>query len=374
MTKSKHIAFMMPNFNGGGAEFVTVELANAFALRGYEVDMVVFRATGPNKAGLSDKVQLVDLKLPWLYFAPFAIRRYLSRVQPDLIISTLFHTNVFLMAARLLLPSAKTRSVLIEHSMLSIRARHSKRKTKGLFLLVARLLYRFADRIVGVSQGVADDIESITGLSDGQVTCIYNPVIRDSLAEELLKQRQVLRSPNSGPRLIVAAGRLEIEKDYATLIRAFATLSERESAKLVILGEGSLREELEALTDSLGLAGQVEMAGYVDDAGSYFRKADLFVLSSIYEGLPTVLIEALSFGLPVVSTDCPSGPGEILANGEFGLLVPPGDATALAAAMSECLRAEPDSQRQIARALEFTVKRSVDSYEKLALEVCGAFA
>ncbi len=367
----KRIAFLIPDFAGGGAEFVTVELANEFALRGYEVQMVVFWASGPNRARLSEKVRVVDLKLSWLYLAPLAIRGYLRRHKPDLVISAMFHTNIFLMAARLLLPFMGTRLVLTEHSMLSLRARHSKRKTKGIFLFAARLLFRFADRVVGVSQGVADDIAAITGLSRGKVTCIYNPVIRADLAGQLSKSLQDPRGGQAALPRIVTAGRLEPEKDHATMIRAFAKLLESGEARLLILGEGSLRPRLEQLTAALGIAGQVEFAGYVDDPGPHFRSADLFVLSSIYEGLPTVLIEALSFGLPVVSTDCPSGPREILADGAFGRLVPPGDATALAAAMLDSLKAEADPQRQLTRALDFTVERSVDEYERLAAEVCG---
>ena len=372
MKRPKQIAFMMPDFSGGGAEFVTVQLANEFATRGYNVDMVVFWDSGPNKGSLSAQVRVVNLRLSWLYFAPLAIRSYLRRQRPDLVISTLFHTNIFLLTARLLLPFRRVRTVLTEHSMLSHRTKHSKRKTKMVFLLAARLLYHFADRIVGVSQGVADDIAAITGLEQGQVTCIYNPVIRGNLADRLSQEDRAGQCAEGTPPRIVTAGRLEREKDHNTLLRAFARLLECRDAKLLILGEGSLRQELEQQAAALGIADRVEFTGFVKDPSPYFRSADLFVLSSIYEGLPTVLIEALSFGLPIVSTQCPSGPSEILADGAFGYLVPPGDAAALAAAMRESLAAEPAPRRQIARALDFTIERSVDQYERLALDICGA--
>ncbi len=363
------VAFLLPNFGGGGAESMIVRLANAFAARGYEVELAVFRAEGPNLAAVSPTVRVVSLDVTLWPLAPLAIRRYLSRERPGLLISALFHVNIFALAARLLLPLTRTRFIVTERNMLSVHVRYSKRKTRHFFFLAARILYRFADKVVGVSKGVADDIQRIARLPDDKVTWIYNP---SASPEVLARAKAVADDPwfeGAKPPVIVNVGRLEPQKDQHNLLKAFAKLPEAQRGSLLILGQGSLQDELERLARDLGIEAQVRFAGYIDDPLPYMRSADLYVMSSLYEGFPNVLIEALLCGLPIVSTDCPSGPGEILGANEFGTLVARSDPDAMAVAIVRTLASPPDPERQRARALDFTVERCAESFETLARQL-----
>lgn len=379
------VAFLLPDFGGGGAEPMIVRLANAFAGRGYPVDLVALRAEGPNLAAVAPEVRVVDLDVTWWPVSPLAIRGYLRRARPGLLISALFHANVFALAARLLLPFTKTRFVVTERNMLSVHVRYSKRKTRGFFFLAARLLYPFADKVVGVSKGVAEDIRRIARLPGHKVTWIYNPTATpEALAYAAAGPSAARDGAGDEPRdepgadpwleaarrpIIVNVGRLEPQKDQSSLLRAFAKLPEARRGSLLILGQGSLRGELERLSRELGIDRQVRFAGYVEDPLRYLRRADLYVLSSLYEGFPNALVEALLCGLPIVSTDCPSGPDEILGADEFGTLVPRSDPDALAEAILRTLARPPDPARQRARALAFTVERSADRYEALARQL-----
>ncbi len=368
------VAFLLPDFGGGGAESMIVRLANAFAARGHRVDLVVFQAEGPNRAAVAPAVQVVSLGVTRWPLAPLAIRRYLRRARPKLLISALFHINIFALAARLLLPFTRTRFVVTERNMLSVHVRYSRRKTRHFFFLAARLLYPFADKVVGVSRGVAEDIRRIARLPERKVTWIYNPT---ATPESLARAEAAVDDPwldSARSPIIVNVGRLEPQKDQDSLLRAFARLPEAQRGSLLILGQGSLQGDLERLSRELGIDRQVRFAGYIDNPLPYMRRADLYVMSSLYEGFPNVLVEALLCGLPIVSTDCPSGPDEILGADEFGTLVPRSDPEAMAEAILRTLASPPDPERQRARALEFTVERCADRFEALARQLCESRA
>lgn len=346
-----------------------VRLANEFARRGYPVELVVLRPEGENLREVGSELHLIDLKVGALLLAPLAIRRYLRESRPAVLISAIFYANLLAALAKLLSPGSRTRLVLTERNMLSVHVNYSQRRSRHLFKPAARLLYRVADRVVGISRGVADDIASITGLPASKVSFIHNPAMApDTLELSRRPAEPELLSPSGEPTLITL-GRLEAQKDHATLLRAFARIQATHPSRLIILGQGSLRAELEALVAGLGLQDRVLLPGYLDNPLPHLRAADLFVLSSLYEGFGNVLVEALACGLPVVSTDCPSGPAEILADGEFGRLVAPADEQALAAALREALDAPRDPERQLARAQEFTLERCADRFEALALEL-----
>jgi glycosyltransferase involved in cell wall biosynthesis len=221
-----------------------------------------------------------------------------------------------------------------------------------------------ADGIVAVSQGAADDLAQFANLDRKSITVIYNPVVDDT---ELCRGEQL--SPDQwwtgAHHRVLAVGTLKAIKDYNTLLLAFAKLRKRVNARLLILGEGKCRSSLEAMVSQLELIGEVFMPGFVKDPSPYYLHADLHVLSSVGEGLPTVIIEALAAGTPVVSTDCPSGPREILSDGRFGHLVPVGDAAALAVAMAESLAATHDTAALKARAQDFSIDKAVNRYEEL---------
>ena len=359
------LAFLIPSFAGGGAEPMIIRLANEFARRGRPVDLVVFRPEGENAGKVSAAVRLVDLRVRSTLLAPFAIRSYLRRERPAVLISALFFANAFAILARALAPGCGTRLIVTERAVLSVHARYSRRASRHLFVPVARLLYRFADRVVGISAGVAQDLRAITGLSDEQLLWIHNPALSPEVEEAARRKPGSLPWPDDGLPVIVTAGRLEPQKDQATLLRAFARLRARRPARLVIFGQGSLRPELEALVRELGLEDDALLPGYEPDLLPVLAAADLFVLSSLYEGFGNVLVEALACGLPVVSTDCPSGPSEILGDGEFGRLVPPGDEAALAEALEAALDDPGEPERHRSRAREFSLERCADRFEAL---------
>jgi len=224
-----------------------------------------------------------------------------------------------------------------------------------------RWTYPKADAIVAVSQGVADDLITTIRVARDRVMVIYNPVVTEALrARSLEDVRNGWLTRQSVP-IVLGVGRLTQAKDFATLIRAFALLRATRDVRLLILGEGELRQDLEALVRHTGMEHDVLLPGFVDNPYPYMRQAALFVLSSSFEGLPNALIEAMACGTPVIATDCPSGPAEILEGGRWGRLVPVGNVNALADAIAATLddKARPDMAR---RAADFGCDNAVNRY------------
>jgi glycosyltransferase involved in cell wall biosynthesis len=202
---------------------------------------------------------------------------------------------------------------------------------------LARRFYPWADWVIGNSQGVSDDLSRMIGLPRERIKVLYNPVVTP---EVMAKAQAPLDHPwfkAGAPPVVLAVGRLTKQKDFPTLLQAFARVRQNRSCRLMILGEGPDRPALESLVRQQGFASDVALPGFVGNPYAYMSRASLYVLSSQWEGLPTVLIEALYCGPPVVATDCPSGPREILADGKHGALVPVGDVPALTQAMDAAL-------------------------------------
>jgi glycosyltransferase involved in cell wall biosynthesis len=256
--------------------------------------------------------------------------------------------------------------VVVEQNTLSEAARNGKsRRDRMMPRLVARF-YPWADYVVGVSAGVTEDLVRLADLRPERVRVISNPIVTADIRE---KARAPLDHPwfSDGGSVFVAAGRLRPQKDFSTLLHAFARVRARRPARLLILGEGPERTHLEDLARQLDVAGDVSLPGAASNPYAYMARATAFVLSSRWEGLPTALIEALSCGVPVIATDCPSGPREILANGRHGELVPVGDAQALAVAMEAALdgrllRPPAESWRP------YGLEAVVDEYLRLMVE------
>lgn len=227
-----------------------------------------------------------------------------------------------------------------------------------------RRLLKHSTHIITVSDGVRDQ-PALTGIPSNKVSTIYNPVVTYELSQW---NKEVPNHPwmtDEGPPVVLAVGRLTDQKDHSTLLKAFHILTKTREIRLVILGEGGLRQQLEDLIRSLNLEDRVSLPGWTDNPFAFMSRAALFVLSSKHEGLGNVLIEALACGCPVVSTDCPSGPSEIMEDGRIGPLVPIGDHAALADAMGRVLDDPPDKEMLMKRAAFFSAERAVDAYEKL---------
>lgn len=355
------IALYLPSLVGGGAEQVTVTLANELAERGFAVDLVLADASGPYLKEVSPAVRIVDLDAGRVLFSLPALVRYLRRERPRALLSGLHHANVVAVWA---VRRARTPTVLVvaEHNTLTASSAYRRRRIPSMPWLMRRA-YPRADAVVAVSKGVADDLAATLGLPRERVHVIYNPIVTDEL---LAMSRAPVDHPwcaDGAPPMILAVGRLTEQKDFPTLIHAYARLRRRRSVRLVILGEGEARGELEDLIARLGLAEDVYLPGFVDNPFAWMRQARLFALSSRWEGLPSVLIQAMACGTQVVSTDCPSGPAEILEGGRWGRLVPVGDAEALAAALDAALDDDEDVRAAVEiRARDFSVEPSVLGY------------
>ncbi len=364
------VALFLPNLSGGGAERVMTYLANGLVDRGHQVDMLLIEKQGPYLADLSTKVHVTDLGARGVRSSILPLARYLRTKKPEVLLSALDHVNIGALLAKRLARAA-TRvipTVHISHSQVKIHHRGIHHRIVRALL---RLTYPWADAIVAVSKGTADDMIRTSGVPERLVRVIYNPVITQEIK---VLAEQPLDYPWFGPGeppVILAMGRLTEQKAFGTLIRAFSLVQKDYACRLLILGEGPDRKMLEGLVDELDLTDKVSLPGFVRNPFNYMARCSLFVLSSAWEALPTVLIEALSLGTPVVSTDCPSGPREILYGGQYGRLVPVGDVETLAGAMNDTLRgARPEVPESALR--PFTVDVAVDEYIKVIREVTHA--
>lgn len=355
---TRRIAFFLHALHGGGAEKVAVNLLRGMSARNVPLDLVLATAEGPYLEQVPKQVRVVNLAAGRVVKAIVPLSNYLKKEKPLALLSHMNHVNLAAVVAWEL-ARKKTRLVLVEHDTLS--ATKTKLLRGRLIPPLAKLLYPRADALVGVSEGAARDLENQLGIPEGKVSVIYNPVVDNEL---VAKAKAPLNHPwfdEGSPPVFLAVGRLTIQKDFISLIKAFELVRRQISVRLMILGEGESRSELEAVIASLGVE-DISMPGFVENPYAYMSRACGFVLSSRWEALPTVLIEAMACGCPAIATDCPSGPREILAAGKYGALVPVGDAKALAAAMLQVLKAPVSKNILVQRAMYFSVERIVPEY------------
>jgi glycosyltransferase involved in cell wall biosynthesis len=370
MDQETKVAMFLPNLCGGGAERVATHLANGLTRRRFGVEMVLSEAKGPFLADLAPEVRVVDLHARHAMTSIWPLCRYLRKAKPDVLFSHLDYVNVAALLARRL-AHVRTCVIPVVHITHSQARQHSRSSREPILRAAIKWLYPTADQIVAVSRGAADDMIRVTGVPAALVRVIYNPVITpviEALAAEPVDHPWF--APGQVP-VILGIGRLARQKEFATLIRAFAVLRKDRDCRLMILGDGEDRDALERLVKELGVAENVALPGHVKNPFSYLARCALFGLSSAWEALPTVVIEALSLGVRVVSTDCPSGPREILQGGQFGALVPVGDVEALARAMSEAL-GKPRPEVPAAVLLPYTMDAAADRYAELIAEVLHA--
>lgn len=339
MIAPQKISIFLPSLVGGGAERVMIYLANGFVSSGIAVDLVLVSVEGEYLSLVSQQVRIVDLNASRVLFSLPRLVEYLNREKPDVVLSAMHHINI-VAALACRLAKLKTKLVVSIHNHSSstfFRDRRTPVRSMILFQLI-KIFYDIPDRIVGVSEDVVKDLKAILPkIPEKKLIAIYNPVV---LPEIFLKAGESVSHPwiLTGSPIVLGVGRLTEQKDFSTLIRAFAKVSQSQTVQLIILGEGEKREQLTSLVNSLGLTGRVSLPGFVDNPFAYMRQASVFVLSSQWEGLPTALIEAMACGAAVVSTNCPNGPREILEDGKWGKLVPVGDVEAMAEAILDSLR------------------------------------
>lgn len=333
----KRVALFLPSLRGGGAERVMVNLARGFVERGLQVELVLAKAEGPYLSEVPPGVRVVDLDARRVLYSLPSLVWYLRREQPQAMLSTLSHANIIALWAKKL-AHVPTRLIVREANTVSISAANDSMVRGKWMPYLIRLFYRWADVVVAVSRGVAEDLVKLTGLPPDKVKVIYNPSVTPEL---FAKAEEPLDHPwfrPGEPPVILGVGKLTKQKDFPTLIRAFALVRKERPARLMILGEGEERPKLEALVRELGLEEDVALPGFMKNPYKYMKRAVVFVLSSQWEGLPNVLIEALALGMAVVATDCESGPAEILEGGKWGRLVPVGEPDSLSHAILETLQ------------------------------------
>ena len=347
------IALFLPSLCFGGAERVAINLAEGFAGLGLPTDLVAVSGRGEFAGQIPPGVRLIDLKASRVILGLPALVNYLRRERPAAVISFMAHAGIVALWARRL-SGTSTPIICTLHTTPAQAARNASKIRNQVMPALLRAFYPWADELVAVSHGVAKGLSQATGLPLSRIRVIYNPIIN---AEMIAVARQTPDHPwfsPGEPPVILAVGRLAPAKDFATLIRSFAEVRRRRAARLLILGEGEERPALTALAEELGVADDVALPGFRENALAYMAGSAVFVLSSAWEGLPTVLIEALAAGARVVATDCPSGPREILQEGRFGALVPVGDAAGLGEAILDALErpratVPPDALRPFTR-------------------------
>jgi glycosyltransferase involved in cell wall biosynthesis len=367
-SRPARVALYLPNLEGGGAERMMVALANGLCKRGVRVEVVLARAYGPFITELPPAARLVDLRSRGVLASLPRLVAYLRRTRPDAALATLPHASIALVWAATLARVGTRVFIRVPTTPSAVRPSIAQIRRRVMPWLMRRY-YPLADGVVAVSHGVAEDLHRFLRLPPSRTVTIYNPVVTPELLD---KAREPLADPwfeERCPPVILSVGRLEPEKDFPTLIRAFARVLEVRPARLIILGEGSERRNLERLVDELGLRGKVRLPGFVGNPFPYMAAASAYLLSSNREGLPGALIQAMACGCPIVSTDCPSGPNEVLDGGRFGKLVPVGDAPRMAEAIVDTLDEPIDRSALQRRSLLYSEQRSVDAYLELMLGV-----
>lgn len=406
-----HSALFMPALEGGGVERVMLNLAGAFVERGSRVDLLVWRAEGPYQNRLPASINVVTLQPAsalWSRFCalaadprglkslarpvllPLAVSqslrylpaliRYLRHECPQVLLSAMTSPNLMAVWARRV-AGVPTRVVVSEHNTFSVDLsfpRRKRRKWRRRFLpALVKRVYSQADAIIAVSNGVADDLAQCTGIPRERLTTIYNPIVTPELLSQTRARLDHPWFQAGAPPVVLGVGRFHEQKDFPTLLRAFARVRARQKARLMILGEADimraqLRTELITLAIQLGIAADMLLPGFVPNPFAYMARAAVFVLSSTSEGFGNVIAEALACGCPVVSTDCPSGPAEILEHGKYGSLVPVGDDAALAEAICAVLNAPTDRDHLRARGAMFAAEAAADQYLEVLLGKEGA--
>jgi len=359
------ICLFLPSFAGGGAERVFVQLANEFTALGVNVDFTVATASGPYLAELSEVVRVIDFDASGVLMSLPKLAAYLRANNPDVMLSGLDHANVVSILAKFVAHRG-TRCVISVRSVPSAANRGAKSVRTWIIRQLTRFTYRFADKIIVNSEAVAIDVSRVMRTPRGRMEVVYNPVNIASI--KALSSVEIIHpwvKPGCPP-IILGVGRLDTLKDFQTLIRAFSVVRSGRECKLIILGEGPEREQHEKLVGELDLQKDISLPGFVLNPFAWMRHAAVLVSSSLTEGCPNVLMQALACGTPVVSTDCVGGSAEILECGKWGRLVSVGDVDAMADAIEKTIDAQnyPDGRR---RANDFSPSKIVEQYLRILL-------
>ena len=354
------VAILIPGLNAGGAERVLLSLASEFVARGIRCEVVSVQRGGVWRSKIPEGVSLMELGFEKPIRAIYSLWKYLRYQRPEVLLTSITNTNILaLLACRL--PGVKCKCVIREANMTELDLSDGSAVKRLLTTLAIRALYPRADSVIALSEGLKADLGRFARISSDVISVIPNPVLAPS---DDLTGRLDTHIPDHPP-LIVACGRLAPQKDYPTLLRAFASLPPSSDARLAILGTGSLEPTLRDLAKQLQIDSSVEFVGYSAEPAAWMHRASIFVLSSRWEGFPNVLMEALACGRPVISTDCSDSIREILGNGKFGSIVPVGDSDAIAQAMLAILNGEVRFASARAHLDTYSLRSIADRYTQV---------
>lgn len=381
-TNDKKITFLLSSFRAGGGERVMVDLANGFVRRGYNVDLAVLKPVGQYAEHVDKRVHVISLDAGRMAFSLPKLISYLRTAKPEVLLALDEYTHLLALVARSL-SGDDTRIFLRIGNMLSeLFRRYQGWKNKLLLPVLVKTLYKKADGIIANSRGVADDVALVTRIEKEKIVVIANlkdlEFIRTRAREEVEHPWLVHKTLP----VVVAVARLREQKNYPLLVRAFANVVKDTPARLIIVGGGREEERLRTLVDELGLEDTVSFVGYRDNPHAYMGKADVFVQASLWEGLPNAVIEALVCGIPVIASDCDSGPREILAPGtdyrfrlksgieyaEYGALFAVNDESALTKVIIKFLNdkvlRDTYTRKSAERAGDFDAEKIIDEYAR----------
>ncbi len=361
MVDSQRIACFFSTSGHSGVDRVAKNLIPALARRGYRVDLLKVRLHGPDLGQAPAGVRILDLGSRHTNACLPVIVQYLRRARPVVMLSDKDRVNRLALLARLI-ARVPTRLVLRSGTTLSRDLVGRGRVKRAITRLSVGWLYRFADQVITNSRGAADDMSAYTGLPRERIRVVPNPVAPSALFEQPQPRPDHPWFDVGTPPVILGVGELCTRKDFATLIRAFALVRSERPCRLVILGRGKQREVLLDLASRLRVREDCELPGFVSNPFDYMAHAEVFAFTSLWEGNPFVLAEALAVGTPVVATDCPSGPGEVLDGGRYGRLVPIRDPEALAGAIAATLDDPPRPEVLREAARPFEVETSASAY------------
>ena len=356
------LVIFIPSLRGGGLEKSILKLAVELNRQNVDLDFVVAN-TIDSVYSVPDDLPFVNLNASRIIFTLYPLIRYLKKTRPRVLFSAGTPLNSIAIAARFITGYPK-RLVVGERNHLSSIVRHSSRLRDKLRPYFVRFLYPFSDLVLAVSKSVADDVSEVGGLDTGKVWVTHNIFDIDQIIAEASYPTNVDWIDNKKIPVLVCVGRMVPQKGYSSLLKAFSLVRKHKECRLIILGDGEERKILEKLAGELLVSSDVYMPGFVQNPYSYIAKANLLVHPSLWEGLPGVLIEALACGTPIVSTDSSGGASEILENGKYGTLVPPGSIADLADAILYQLDKETESEKLIERARFFSAERILLQYMK----------
>ena len=367
------LAVVMRAFEGGGAQRDMILLCNALAARGVKVTILALRSEGPLRPLLDPAIRVTAIPGGQMRYAVPGLRRAVRIRAPDIVVSSEASLNLCTLLALYTLPRlTRPKLVLREVGSPSVAQRHDPYRQNRIAYRILRRLYRHADRIVVLTEGARRDLIENFLVPEAKVVLMRSNAVVPPAAARRLAQWD--GESGREPDLIVCVGRLSPEKDQLTLLRAMTLLPLRRRWRLAIVGEGPERAALEDFAARNGLAGRMTFAGHVADPFTWMMRARVAVCSSIYEGLGNAIIEALACGTPVVSTDCPYGPREILQGGRYGALTPVGDAAALAAAIDAAMEGDVDRRALMARGLDYSAATAAERFLEIVAELSPAVA